>query len=341
MTITFLDTPGVPLASKTDVIDFVATDALAFISVAFAGRVTETAYQDGAFLWPYLSSTKNGNAYALVRTGGWPSTPTVSVEERAVAPTTLWTTLYECDLRTLPNTTIQGTKATTYKDFTLDGQPWYFHAGGGATLSVQNTFGLTGTTESEMVDGNPYTGLHVGLKVYGISGYDPNKHTAVQVRFYGNAFAGNTRVGVSMWSGAETFGYGPGNNATILVRDTTNNTVFYRRAQAGVQMTHTVMDRAPFDTQDEWVFGVQATPWGGNAQDGIADKNYRTLSFQRDVGQSVMPSPENMQPFASYNGLGTAESSNYKMGFYFGVTTGTANFTMRHIRVLQKPVVDV
>lgn len=59
-----------------------------FVSVSFVGRAEELAYRDGAFRYPYLESTREGDTFSLVRTGGWPSTPSVSVEEGAPAAST-------------------------------------------------------------------------------------------------------------------------------------------------------------------------------------------------------------------------------------------------------------
>lgn len=53
-----------------------------FVSVSFGStRVEEIAYRDGAFVYPYLGSTRVGDTFSLRRTGGWPASPTVHVEE--------------------------------------------------------------------------------------------------------------------------------------------------------------------------------------------------------------------------------------------------------------------
>ena len=52
------------------------------ISVGFGGsHVEERAYRDGMFLYPYLRSSRSLNTFALRREGGWPSDPTVYVDE--------------------------------------------------------------------------------------------------------------------------------------------------------------------------------------------------------------------------------------------------------------------
>jgi hypothetical protein len=58
-----------------------------FVSVSFAaGQTEEVAYRDGAFVAPYLGSTRVGDTFALKRAGGWSGAPTVHVEEAAPAP---------------------------------------------------------------------------------------------------------------------------------------------------------------------------------------------------------------------------------------------------------------
>lgn len=82
MSTTWFDTPGSTLLSRFDAVDFAVSTEPAFVSVGYRSRrPEELAFRDGAFVYPFLNSTREGNTFALRRTGGWPSTPSVSVEE--------------------------------------------------------------------------------------------------------------------------------------------------------------------------------------------------------------------------------------------------------------------
>ena len=82
MSVTWLDLPGWTLPSRSESIDFVTSTDPVAISVSFGpGRPEERAYRDGAWLYPYLASTRVGDLFALRRTGGWPTDFRVFVDE--------------------------------------------------------------------------------------------------------------------------------------------------------------------------------------------------------------------------------------------------------------------
>lgn len=146
MTVTWLDVPGSTLADKDDPVDFTtsATPPATFLSVSFgASRPEEIAYRDGAFVAPYTASTRTGNTFSLKRSGGWPSAPTVYVEEPPEAPVPVehggsWQPIYEVDFAALPNQTLASGRNL------VDGTPWWVKGdfSAGESLKVINGVGL-------------------------------------------------------------------------------------------------------------------------------------------------------------------------------------------------------
>jgi hypothetical protein len=126
MTVAFVDTPGVPLSAPDAPVRFTATEPVPALSVRFgSGRVEERVYRDGAFVFPYATSTKVGNTYTVRRTGGWPTTPTVYIDELAPPPTIPiggqpMGAVYTVDFRTLPSQTLTAPGA-----YTIDGLTWW------------------------------------------------------------------------------------------------------------------------------------------------------------------------------------------------------------------------
>jgi hypothetical protein len=76
MSVAFAIASGSSLTSRNEPTPFTATLPVIAISVSVpisqSLSLEERAWRDGAFLYPYLRSTKNGNTYTLVRDGGWP-----------------------------------------------------------------------------------------------------------------------------------------------------------------------------------------------------------------------------------------------------------------------------
>jgi hypothetical protein len=84
MTVTMLDAPNSVLASRVEPLNFTATLPITAISIGYgASRVEERVYRDGAFLYPYLQSSKNGNAWEIIRAGGWSRPFEIFIDEDA------------------------------------------------------------------------------------------------------------------------------------------------------------------------------------------------------------------------------------------------------------------
>lgn len=99
-------------------------DNVNFISVGFGPhRVEETAYRGGEFVYPYAASTREGNGFSLRREGGWPSAPTVKVDEaesQSSSGVKPWGKLYEVDFTALPSF-----DAPVPGPYILDGHEWW------------------------------------------------------------------------------------------------------------------------------------------------------------------------------------------------------------------------
>jgi len=325
MTVTWIDPPGVRIA-RNEPIDFTATTDVVVIAVKFGSdlSVRECAYQEGVFLYPYLGSSVVGNTYTLVRTGGWPKTANVYVTEVASGEASAWETLYEKDLRTLPNQAVQVSPTTDYLNFTADGQPWCFH-GVDSSLNIVNGQGMVMGTTTTYDGGSNYSGTFVCLRVHAMTGYDPSKCTAVQVRFSG-LYGG--RFGATHWSGAETWGNGPGfNHFTVVLRE--DSKVDCR--------AWTIPTQTPTSDVNTFVFAVSCEPYLDN-EGSTWGVNSRTAHYRNNWTLPELPTMEQLMPALTYRAE-INEQANFKMGFYLGdVTTGTTTLTATHVRVLQKPV---
>jgi hypothetical protein len=329
MTVQWIDTPGSMLLSKSDVIDFSVTSEPACISVSFgSGRAEERAYRDGAFLSPYLASTREGNVFALRRAGGWPMPPTVYVDESGG---TAWDVLYDKDLRTLPTQSIEPVlgRDPWYRTFEADDLLWSLH-GSAASLVITQGVGMEMSGRGQ----GPYSGNIVSLHVYQMPGYDPAKQVAVQVRYSGSMVSGE--AGAVLWTGHETWGYGPANNGDLvrLIRTAPGSGVPEVRYLGAASLA----PEKAGDVMDNWVFAVAAMPYAADGA-GQANRNYRSAYFKRDV-TGDMPAIEDMMPAGSFNGVGSGNDGTFKAGFYVGHADwqGTGYVTATHIRVLQRAV---
>lgn len=123
------------------------------------GIGTETAYRDGAFLFPYLASTLNTGtgAYSLVREGGWPSAAAVVPVEPPAIPTggQAWGAIYTLDLTTQATQTISAAGS-----YTIDGKTWW--SKGGTPFNSGNF--------NELLNGS---GLRPAAAAFGHSGNYP------------------------------------------------------------------------------------------------------------------------------------------------------------------------
>lgn len=343
MTVAWIDMPGAPLASKTEAVDFTTSRAVVAISVRYGtSRIEERAYRDGTWLYPYLgSSGPAGGAagtYRLVRAGGWPSKPTVHVDE---ATDTFWDVLYEKDLTTLPTQSVQPTFASTYKTFTADGQPWFFLGSSGTLMiSAGNgmILGAQGGSQSNAVT----AGVFVGIKIWDMAGYDPAKATCVQVRFSG-ALSGLGAGDI----GAFHFTRGDAWNSAV------NNPLLCRYGQG---RAHTFVDAglatygvsvpsyAGTDTTlDSFVLATAVMPFEPSPSYGErTNRRWKYGLLRRGVSDASMPSVESMMPLGSWSCAdGIPQSSDYRMGAYLGSQPGTqvsVASRLTYIRVLQKVV---
>lgn len=201
MSITWLDTPGVPV-SRVETLSFSATLVVTAISVSFSGtaRSEERAYRDGQFVYPYHGSTQVGSVYNLVRSGGWPADPKVYVDEEPAPFVTAWSTLYEADLTTSGSATYASNGT-----YTIDGQSWSIHKG--STNNAAITLGATGL-QINPADGDAptwhpgaYTAPYAALHVSGLAGFDSTKQHAVLMRITSSAMmsGGDQFAGVSQF----------------------------------------------------------------------------------------------------------------------------------------------
>jgi hypothetical protein len=191
VSVTWIDAPGSALANKDDPVDFTtsATPPATFLSVSFgASKPEEIAYRDGAFIAPYTASTRAGNTFSLKRSGGWPSAPTVYVEEPPpppevpVIPTSgqSWGTLYEIDLTAQPEIDM-----SVAGPHTLDGHTWWskgtgirgvggltrivagqgmFLAGGGYAVSSGYAYQIPWLPFAQFADFNPAAPVTVSFR---------------------------------------------------------------------------------------------------------------------------------------------------------------------------------
>jgi hypothetical protein len=81
VSVTFVDTSGSELASKTAPVRFTYTELLYRIDVVFASGKAEIAYREGAFTAQYGDSTDQASAVTLYRRQGWPERFQIFVTE--------------------------------------------------------------------------------------------------------------------------------------------------------------------------------------------------------------------------------------------------------------------
>jgi hypothetical protein len=178
--------------------------AVPFVSVSFADRAEEIAYRDGAFVYPYLASTRTDDTFSLVRTGGWPSTPSVHVEEQPepVVPDLVWGALYSADYAALPATSF-----ATAQAYTIGGLDWWLkgtftQSGGviqssdldGTGLRIRTNFSSEGTPAA--------TNLRWFLPLANIPGYNPALPLAVWARLTSTSSATNANAILGFCSAA-------------------------------------------------------------------------------------------------------------------------------------------
>lgn len=190
---TWLDTPDVALGSAHDSIDFLVDGDGVAIWVSYDDGSEEPAYYGNAFRAPYLGSTRNGNTFALRRTGGWPATPTVHVDD---VKRTAWTSIYEIDFTAEDSQTFWDYLEGPVQDartFELAGISWELWNG------VSSTYG------QYLISGQ-------GLKLHGSGRGWPG---------YPKRFDGATYMAFDL---EQLPGYVAGRPTAVLARMTANNT---------------------------------------------------------------------------------------------------------------------
>lgn len=197
MGVTWIDTPGATLTSS-DAVDFTLTADPIAISVQH-GATEERAYRDGAFVAPYLESSKVGLTFALRRTGGWAYAPTVYVDEA----TPYRDVLYEVNFTTLPN------QALVSGANTIDGKSWWlkgplggdvFDVLGGLRLRSMENTGIINYSTGAMTRGVLY------MPYSQLEGYDPARLSITQCwwQSYSLAYPGNAAGHLSLFSCAHS-----------------------------------------------------------------------------------------------------------------------------------------
>ncbi len=139
MSVTWTDTPGSTLPTRSEPVDFSATGDVVAISVGYGpGRSEERVYRDGGFLAPFTESTKVGTTYTIRRAGGWPSAPTVYIDEAPEQGAVSWGTVYQVDLTAQPTQSM-----TTPGNYTIDGHTWWVKGQGTSNRArLDNGLGL-------------------------------------------------------------------------------------------------------------------------------------------------------------------------------------------------------
>lgn len=165
-----------------------------FVSVSYDGtRPEELAYRDGAFVYPYLESTRVGDTFSLRRTGGWPSDPTVHVEEAAPGGVPPWRTLYHVDFRTLPSASFSAAGECIIDGLSWWQKPGYPTANGPVTIGARGMLmGTSGTGEFSP----SFAARRMVLPLANIPGYNPAAPVVIYTRTDASADGAVCVVGV-------------------------------------------------------------------------------------------------------------------------------------------------
>lgn len=348
MAITWIDTPNDPtveLAASAPV-RFATDRDCDYINVWLGnGIAEECAYRNGAFRDRYTSSSvdegEDGFTWTIRRHGGFPLDPAFAVKEQSAPvalPTTFWETIYERDLRTLPNQTLNANA-----DQTIDGLTWWTHysSGNGDSVAVVNGLGVRLRGSQPPTSGNNYAGAYAGIAVYLMPQYDPTKRVAVQFRFADGDVTNQSlrQIGTRMFS-TSVMGFGSpagaattqrvilGSNVSDAQFWSSNFTLDYGRQVR--ELPKGGVATAPHT----WAFAVTADPWKG-----VNDYQWRTHLFksQLDSYEPPLPRIEDMQVFGSTGDTGTGENANYRIGAWVAGPNASTQRTayITHVRVLQ------
>jgi hypothetical protein len=112
------------LASSSAPISVVADNDVVSLSVSYGPfRSTETVWQQGAFCYPFLRSTRaDARTFTIVRDDGWPSKPGVWVNDPPGPPVSgqALGLIYEVDFRAMANQAIGAAGS-----YTIDSLTWW------------------------------------------------------------------------------------------------------------------------------------------------------------------------------------------------------------------------
>lgn len=285
MTVAWIDTPGVPLYSASEAIDFTATDEVSALSVSFGpNRVEERAFRDGAFLYPYLASTRDGTTFALRRSGGWPRTPTVFVDEVPPVPPLptggqAYGAIYNLDFAAQPSQNL--TPKSTY---TIDGLTWYAKNNPGTSnISIVNGSGLNFWS----VEGSPPTSRIMCLPLASVPGFNATAPLQVWCHMvsldsgHGSPCFGLVDVAAdltdynsSMVAGTYMISYASGANTNYTVFRPDVNLGFTGPARPSAGATTALGIAALNKSMD---YGIIATDYAGGSLPAADPWNYPTV----------------------------------------------------------------
>lgn len=115
----------------------VADNDVDSLSVSYGPfRSTETIWQQGAFCYPFLRSTRaNARSFMVSRDGGWPAAPRFWINDPVVTPTG-WDVLLDFDFTAQPDGPVHDSGGLQDYFETIGGIVWHGWYGGNATGQV-------------------------------------------------------------------------------------------------------------------------------------------------------------------------------------------------------------
>lgn len=283
------------------------------------------------------------------------------------ASSSSWTTLYEKDLRELPDQVVVSSgQGGTYALRTIDGVSWGIHSAQQNSVNepiarLKTGVGLIHWFDFDKLPGMPYGGIFSCIRVFALPGYDAAKETCVQVRLYRGPDLNKTvfggaqytfeenmqnigHVGACGWSGGESWGYGPGGNHETEYFDGAQLRVRDANVQDQTKNPLSFMTRpAPngvIDKLRDWVLGVKVTPWSmepTQTSDSLQMRNERSYLYARHCFKETFPAVEDMQTMVTLKKAADGSGyANHHLGAFFG-DSGVNACAIQQIRVLQRP----
>jgi hypothetical protein len=324
VTVNWIDAPGSTLGSRTDPLAFTVTAEPVAISVGFAGDVEERVYRDGVFLAPYLASTRAVNTFSLRRSGGWPSPPTVYVDEAVPALTTFWTKLLDVDFTVQPSQAIHASGVGARdSSIVIAGKTFTVRSVSNNGAYPVTAGVVTGAGLILQCDNSPWSGANIDASCVHIDyatqvpGWNAGKQTALLARFSATPLS-ITQDGM----GVGSFNFR--NQATHIGAGIYRGSGNLRFAnQSGSQFSvHDIDFAAP--ANPDYVMAVVRTgvsagyalqlPWGG-----------------------AMPAMEDMKPLAFLDYGPTLKTAATGGGVWVACGFGKlTTMTLKRLQVLQK-----